>query len=204
MKIYTFTMPTFNTSKAVLVAEELGLNYELVKLDPKKGEHKAPEHMARHPLGKIPVLEHGDVTLFESMSIVRYLLSLAPHDLAGDDWAVTDQWSDYFICHPGRQVGVFFWEEIVRGRMNGLTPDADALAAASEQLTRELAPLESRLASLPWISGQTYGVADAVAACYALALEDLSFDVDALPGLSGWYARVSRRPAFIRLRAHYS
>lgn len=204
MKLYGLTLPTFNVSKPLLTAEELELDFTLVKLDARKGEHKGGEHVARHPLGKVPALEYDGRVLFESMAITRYLLSLRPQALDGDDVAVTDQWSEYMILHPGRAIGIVYWEEYIRGKLNGLEPDAEAVARASKQLARELAPIEERLDGRPWISGQTFGLADIVAASYLWSLQGLSFGLQELPRLNDWYARISGRPAFERLQAHFA
>ena len=53
--------------------EELRVPYDLVRVDMAAGDHKFPEHLARHPLGKVPVLEDGQVTLFETGAICMYL-----------------------------------------------------------------------------------------------------------------------------------
>jgi len=53
--------------------EELHVPYELVRIDLTADEQKTPEHLARHPLGKVPVLEDGDITLFETGAICVYL-----------------------------------------------------------------------------------------------------------------------------------
>ena len=203
MKLYSFSTPTFNVTKPLLTAEELSLDLTLVKLDPRAGEHKTPEHLARHPLGKVPALEHDGRVLFESMAITRYLMALGSHDLAGDDAAQTDQWSEYVILQPGRAVSVLFWEEVIRGRMNGLEPNADAMDSAIKQLDRELAPLDARLGDSPWLSGKTFGLADIVTASYLFALADLSYDLTRQPNLQSWYERTSARPAFVRLTQHY-
>jgi glutathione S-transferase len=42
------------------------------------GEHKKPEHLARHPFGRIPVLDHGDFRLYETQAILRYLDDIFP------------------------------------------------------------------------------------------------------------------------------
>src|SRR4051812_40950946 len=51
--------------------EEKGLPYHLTALAP--GQHKSPEHLERHPFGRIPVLDHGDFRLYETQAILRYL-----------------------------------------------------------------------------------------------------------------------------------
>jgi glutathione S-transferase len=39
--------------------EEKGARYRLAPLEP--GTLRSPEHLARHPVGRVPVLEHGRV-----------------------------------------------------------------------------------------------------------------------------------------------
>ena len=41
---------------AMLGLTEKGVDYELVRIAPP--EHKGPDHMARHPFGKVPALDH--------------------------------------------------------------------------------------------------------------------------------------------------
>lgn len=53
--------------------EELGVPYTARFLDASKGEHKSPAHLELHPLGKVPVLIDGDLTLFETGAIMCYL-----------------------------------------------------------------------------------------------------------------------------------
>jgi glutathione S-transferase len=61
----------------VLVAlEEKGARYRLCAVPP--GTLKTPEHLARHPFGRVPVMEHGSFRLYESQAILRYLDLLTP------------------------------------------------------------------------------------------------------------------------------
>ena len=53
--------------------EELGVAFDLVSVNIEPGQQRSPEHLARHPLGKVPALEDGDVTLFETGAICIYL-----------------------------------------------------------------------------------------------------------------------------------
>ncbi|TVP43768.1 MAG: glutathione S-transferase family protein [Halomonas sp.] len=98
------TLYSFPNSRSVRVAwtlEELGLEYQCRHVALEKGEGQAPEHLARHPDGKVPVIEDGDLTLFESAPICRYLAeqygdgSLLPSDPTAR--AQVDQWLSFII-----------------------------------------------------------------------------------------------------------
>ena len=110
---------SFNTWKVLYVAEELGIRYEYVALDPTKGEHKSEEHLKRHPLGKTPTLDHDGRYLFESGAICRYLAAVEGSDLYPADpygRALVGQWMDFFSCHLGRWLGTLLFERVMRER----------------------------------------------------------------------------------------
>lgn len=63
-----------------------GLNYQSLPVDLVSGAQFAPEHLALHPLGLVPVLEINDEVLMQSLAIIEYLeekfaLGLLPQDL---------------------------------------------------------------------------------------------------------------------------
>ncbi|MDB5460631.1 MAG: putative glutathione S-transferase [Caulobacteraceae bacterium] len=63
--------------RAVLLGlEEKGRSYRLAPLPP--GGHRAAEHLARHPFGRVPAVEHGDFRLYETQAVLRYLERLFP------------------------------------------------------------------------------------------------------------------------------
>ncbi len=66
--------PNSRASRTLWLLEELGLDYELNRMDFHPKDLKSDEHRARHPLGRIPVLEDGEVTIFESGAIAEYIL----------------------------------------------------------------------------------------------------------------------------------
>lgn len=203
MKIYGLEASTFNLTKVLLTAEELGLSYELIKLNAAGGEHKSAEHKTRHPLGKIPALEDGDRVLFESMAIVRYLQTRSETSLSGDDLHVTDQWSEFMLHHCGRAIASVYWEEFVRVKWFGQESDAEAIDKAKQQLAVELPLLEARLQELTWLGGSSYSQADVVALSYFQALAGLSQTLDDYPALAKWLDAANARNASQRVAAHY-
>ena len=62
-----------NPTKVALLLEELGLPYEAVPVDTRKGDQHRPEFLAINPNGKVPVIVDGDVTVFDSNAILLYL-----------------------------------------------------------------------------------------------------------------------------------
>ena len=75
---------------------EMGIDYEEIDVDLRKGEQFEPEYLELNPNGKVPSIVDGDFVLWESMAINNYLATKFDSDLIGDspeDKALIDQWS---------------------------------------------------------------------------------------------------------------
>jgi GST-like protein len=71
IKFYYSTAP--NPMKVALCLEEMGLAYEPVPVDTRKGAQHKAEYLAVNPNAKVPAIVDGDVTMFDSNAIVLYL-----------------------------------------------------------------------------------------------------------------------------------
>jgi glutathione S-transferase len=71
VKVYGFGLSRW--VRPMWLLGELGVPFEAVAIDPRKGEHKAPAFVAKNPFGKVPVLVDGERVLFESGAILLYL-----------------------------------------------------------------------------------------------------------------------------------
>jgi glutathione S-transferase len=67
--------PNTRAARIVWLLEELQLPYQLNSMEFHPRALKSDEHRARHPLGRVPVLEDGDITLYESGAIVEYIIA---------------------------------------------------------------------------------------------------------------------------------
>jgi len=76
MKLY-FT-PRTRSTRPRWMLEELGVPYELVTVDLAAKENREPGYLRVHPLGQVPALVDGDVTVFESIAICMYLADRYP------------------------------------------------------------------------------------------------------------------------------
>ena len=61
--------------RVLWLLEELQLSYKLNKIKFHPSELKSEEHRKRHPLGRVPVLEDNDVTIYESGAIIEYIIA---------------------------------------------------------------------------------------------------------------------------------
>jgi len=84
-------------TRVIWLCEELGLDYEVETIDFSADYRATPEWRALNPVGKVPVMTDGDVTLFESGAMVEFLLARYAHGrlvpaVAHPDFPVYQQW----------------------------------------------------------------------------------------------------------------
>src|SRR3954467_8131253 len=73
MSIRLYGWPHSTASRVHWALEELGVSYEYIELDRKKGDNRAPAYLAINPTGKVPGLVDGGQGLFESVAILLHL-----------------------------------------------------------------------------------------------------------------------------------
>jgi glutathione S-transferase len=76
--LWGFDGSTYVRTVKMLLAEKGVANFKQMPLNVLKGEPKAPEHLARHPFGKVPVLDYDGMRILETSAIVRYLNDVLP------------------------------------------------------------------------------------------------------------------------------
>jgi glutathione S-transferase len=190
-------------SRAALVTlEEKGAPYRLVPVVP--GTLRSPQHLSRHPFGRVPVLEHGEFRLYETQAILRYLDRVLPQPaLTPADprrAARMDQMmnvNDWYLFHGVANVIAF--QRIVGPRLMGLTPDESAIAAALPKARTVFDELAGQLGSQPYFTGDTLTLADLLLAPQLDFLQQTP-EWQALtashPNLGRWLARMNARPSF--------
>ena len=78
MTLWGFDGSTYVRTVKMLLAEKRFTDFEQVPLNVLEGEPKKPEHLVRHPFGKVPVLDHEGIRIIETSAIVRYLNDVLP------------------------------------------------------------------------------------------------------------------------------
>jgi glutathione S-transferase len=195
--IRLYYAPRTRSTRARWILEELGVPYELVRLDPAKKETRTPEHLARHPLGHVPVLEDGDVRIFESAAIVLWLgerygegrLLPAP---GTPGRALAYQWVAFTLSELEAQLGIVSAEH----RRPEAERDATREAEAKEKFRAAAAAVEQVLARQPYILGAEFSVVDALLSA-VLGWGKFLGAIDS-PVLAEWVATTRERPAYRR------
>lgn len=76
--LWGFDGSTYVRTVKMLLAEKGVTQYKQVPLNVLQGDPKTPEHLERHPFGKVPVLDHDGVRILETAAITRYLNDVLP------------------------------------------------------------------------------------------------------------------------------
>ncbi len=189
--------PNSRAGRIVWLLEELGLEYELNRMDFHPKDLKSDEHRARHPLGRVPVLDDGDISLYESGAIVEYLVarhsdgSLKP---AVDSplFAEYLQWFHYCEGMVMPPVNTIVVQTIL------LPPERrneEALGQAQRLLSKAVIPVDEALAGRDYMIGD-FSAVDVMLghACYMS--RRLGCIGPELENLNGYLDRIEQRTAF--------
>jgi glutathione S-transferase len=195
-RLYDY-LPSGNGYKVRLVLRHLGLAYELVELDIKRGESRTPEFLARNPNGRIPLLEiPGQGFLAESHAIISYLAegsALVPADRL--ERARMWQWLCFEQYNLEPNIGTArFW-------LASLKKTAAELGEKLEEKRRNghaaLAVLEQGLDGRDFLVGHRYSLADIALYAYTHVAPEGGFPLDPYPAIRAWCARVAAQPGYV-------
>ncbi|UFZ06595.1 glutathione S-transferase family protein [Bradyrhizobium ontarionense] len=197
------SVPGSPFGRSVLIAlEEKGAPYRLAALAP--GESKSPEHLARHPFGRVPVLEHDGFMLYETQAILRYLdrvlpePGLTPADVR--QAARMDQVmnvSDWYLFQGVCNVIIF--QRVIGPQFFGTVADEAAIERAMPQARTVIAELSRLLGERPFMVGEALSLADLQAAPQASFLSQTPEWTQLTaehPNLVAWIDRLEARPSF--------
>ena len=183
-----------------MVCEEKGIDHVLTER-----LLGAPEIAAIHPLGKMPVLRHGEVELFESKAIATYLdrrfpgPSVFPADphLA----ALTEQWVSFVNTSVDRTlIRTYLFAYIVPKGPDG-TPDRAAIEAVMPAVREQLGILDRAVAATGHLVGGEFSFADINLLPILFYIRRTPEGGEALacaPHLSAYYDAHAARPCFAR------
>lgn len=200
MKIYGHPW-SINTRKTLATLADKGHDAPLVLVMIPTGEHKLPAHIARHPFGKVPVLDDDGFVLYETRAINAYLDATLPGPALVParprDRARMDQWiniaDSYFVPHVHPLI-----VELLFRRFLGGPQDQAVIAAGRANLAPALDALDRALGETPYLAGDALSLADIHWSPYVDYLTKIGegAPIEQRANVRAWWDRVANRPAW--------
>lgn len=186
-----------NVQKVLWALEELEMPYTRENVGGSFGGNREADFLAMNPMGLVPVIRDGDVTMFESNAILRYLCAryragaLRPQD----HWslAMAEQWMDWQQLTFAPAVTQIFMNEV---RSLPENRNAAAVAAGQRAAAEALRIADSWLAKHEWFAGHAFSFGDMVMGAMLWRFMGLDVERPETPHLMRWFEAVQRREPF--------
>ncbi len=197
--LYGFDGSTYVRTVRMLLAEK-SAEYDQVPVNVLAGEPLQPEHLERHPFGKVPVLDHDGMRILETTAITRYL-----DDVLDGPSFIPDNAKDR--ARMDMAIGLF--DSYGYGALIGVAgyhlfpdfignPDASFLQASIDQARKLLTEIMKIRGDSEWIAGDQPTLADffLAPACFYVGLVDDAARVFDVPGFQPWWDRMQQLESY--------
>ncbi|MFL2933767.1 MAG: glutathione S-transferase family protein [Thalassobaculaceae bacterium] len=188
--------PNSRSVRALWLFNELDLPYELEIYPLGDKSMRTPEYLKVHPLGRVPALEDGDLTIFESGAIVQYVLdrygngTMVPNS-ASPDYPTYLQWLHYAEGMIMPQINIIVVETIFLPEERRNQTNVDR---ATKLLTRMLTAVDMHLQDREFLAGEFSG-ADIMTGHACIVSGRLGADISDKPNVAAYIDRLEARPA---------
>ena len=184
-----------NAYKAAITLELSGLEWEPVFVDFFNGETRTPEFRALNPMGEVPVMIDGDVTLTQSGVMQDYISSKTGKmgGRSANERREILRWQFWDNHKMSSQVGV------LRFLMNFVPENkrpAEVIEWLQGRMKAALKILDTELATSDWLVGEELTVADLSCCGYLFYPEPFGFDRADWPHIDAWLTRISDTPGW--------
>jgi glutathione S-transferase len=183
-----------NVQKVMWLLEEIGLDYGREDYGRQFGNTADAAYLSLNPTGKVPTLVDGDIVVWESNTILRYLCAregsaFLPADAAAR--AQAELWMDWQLASlNGPYLDVF------RAAKQPEDERGDTLAAFGEALAQQLAVLDGRLDGRDWLAGDAVTVAEFALGPIVQRCLNFPVSLPEFAALRRWQGSLAARPAF--------
>ncbi len=186
-----------NVQKVLWCCAELGIAYDRTDWGGPFGGNRDPEYLKLNPNGLVPTVIDGDLVMWESNTICRYLCAtrngerLYPKDPAARTHV--ERWMDWQLAVVGPPMAMLL-QQLVRAK-----PEERDAAAAEGARRRALAAwiiVDDEVKDRPFLAGNELSLAEIVLGTQIYRWFTFAIERPVLPSLHAWYDRMRERPAF--------
>ncbi len=187
-----------NVQPVMWICAELGLEVERLDIGGVFGGTDTEDYLAMNPMGRIPVLRDGDLTMFESQAILRYLASEYGRDAlwpgSARARALHDQWMEWAKLNVSAEFNYkIFWQLV---RTSPADRDAAMIRAGIEAVHRLMPMADAQIARHGWLAGETISLADFTFGVQLYRYYSIDFERPKTPNLDAYYQRLQDREPY--------
>ena len=189
--------PNSRAGRIIWLLEELELPYEVNKMDFHPKDLKSDEHRSRHPLGRIPVLDDGDIRIYESGAIVEYILErhknggLKP-DVSSNIYPDYLQWFHYCEGMVMPPINTIVVQTVLLPEDRR---DETVLNQAKRLLSKSLEPINNTLEGKKYLIGD-FSAADIMLGHACFMSNRLGCVGEEMLNMKSYVDNINKRPAF--------
>ena len=186
-----------NVQKVLWCCAELDIAYERVDLGGSFGGNRDPDYLRLNPNGLVPTVKDGDLIMWESNTICRYLAAtrngerLYPRDPAARTHV--ERWMDWQLSVIGPPMGQLLYGLV---RATPEQRDPAMIEAARRRAMAAWEIVDEAVSGQPYLAGDHLSLAEIVLGTQIYRWYTFPIERPALPNLRAWYERFCDRPAF--------
>jgi glutathione S-transferase len=187
-----------NVQKVLWTCAELDIPYDRVDHGGPFGGNRDPEYLRLNPNGLVPTVIDGDLVMWESNTICRYLCtthpngeSLYPRDPA--ERTHVERWMDWQLSVIGAPMGALL-QGLIRSTPE--TRDPGVIEAARRRAIAAWEIVDDAVSTQPYLGGDSLSLAEIVMATHIYRWFNYAIERPTMPHLRAWYERFCDRPGF--------
>lgn len=186
-----------NVQKVLWCCAELDLEFERVDVGGPFGGNRDPEYLAMNPNGLVPTVKDGNLVMWESNTICRYLAAtrngehLYPRDPAARTHV--ERWMDWQLAVIAPPMGQLLFGLV---RSTPETRDPAAIELARRRAAASWTIVDDEVKSQPYLAGDHLSLAEIVLGTLIYRWFAFPIERPELPNLRAWHDRMHQRPGF--------
>jgi len=192
------------TAMVLCCLNEKEVEYDFALVELSAGAHKQPQYLALNPFGVVPTIQDGDLTLFESRAIVKYLAKKYKGqgaDLLGNtlaEQALVEQWCEVEGHSFFPPASTILFQTVLRPLRGGATDEA-VVEINIGKLNKVLDIYEERLSKSKYLAGDFFSLADLQhlpRTQYLVTVCKKGDLISSRKHVNAWWEDISSRPAW--------